>query len=128
MRERRDKQVAERMPVTQHISTNEFQLLADLYCIHARDRQTLRSNRRKMPVSLQLETPTPPERHYAVAEIAEAWNLSADKVRALFEYEPGVLVITDQIPRRKRRYRTLRIPQSVVDRVHTRLSMKSAAR
>ncbi len=41
----------------------------------------------------QIESPAPAERHYAVAEIAEMWNLSPDKVRELFENEPGVLVI-----------------------------------
>ena len=29
------------------------------------------------------------ERHYAVVEIAQLWNLSTDKVRELFENEPG---------------------------------------
>jgi hypothetical protein len=81
-----------------------------------------------MPVSEQLQNATHAERHYAVGEIATLWNLSSDKVRELFEQEPGVLVIGDRNPRGKRRYRTLRIPQTVVDRVHTRLSLKSAAR
>jgi hypothetical protein len=73
----------------------------------------------------QLETSAHAERHYAVAEIAEMWNLSADKVRNLFEHEPGVLVIGEQSPRHKRRYVTLRIPRSVVERVHHRLSSKT---
>jgi len=68
------------------------------------------------------------ERHYAVAEIAEMWNLSPDKVRELFENEPGVLVIGERSPRHKRRYVTLRIPQTVLERVHFRLSSKSAVR
>jgi len=62
------------------------------------------------------------ERHYAVAEIAELWNLSVDKVRELFADEPGVLVIGRQRPFRRRPYLTLRIPQSVAQRVHARLS------
>jgi hypothetical protein len=62
------------------------------------------------------------ERHYAVAEIAEMWNLSVDKVRELFADEPGVLVIGKRRPFRRRPYLTLRIPQSVVERVHARLS------
>lgn len=61
------------------------------------------------------------ERHYVVAEIAEMWSLSADAVRKLFEREPGVLVLGDYGSRSKRRYTTLRIPQSVVERVHRRL-------
>jgi len=81
-----------------------------------------------MPVSTQVENAAHAERHYAVAEIAALWNLSSDKVRELFEQEPGVLVIGDRNPRGKRRYRILRIPQTVVDRVYTRLSLKGAAR
>ena len=61
------------------------------------------------------------ERHYAVAEIAELWSLSPDVVRRIFEREPGVLVLGDHGSRSKRRYTTLRIPQSVVERVHRRL-------
>jgi hypothetical protein len=63
------------------------------------------------------------ERHYSPAEIGEMWNLSADCVRKIFENEIGVLVIGNSIPRRgKRSYTTLRIPQSILDRVHKRLS------
>lgn len=81
-----------------------------------------------MPVELQLETSVHIERHYAVTEIAEMWNLSPDKVREIFEDEPGVLVIGDRSPRHKRRYVTLRIPHSVLQRVHQRLSAKAAVR
>lgn len=64
------------------------------------------------------------EHHYAVAEIAAMWNLSEDTVRRLFKDEPGVLVIRDWQPRgRKRRYTTLRIPESVVARVHSTMSL-----
>lgn len=79
-----------------------------------------------MGVHLQPETSADVERHFAVAEIAEMWNLSSDKVRELFENEPGVLVIGERNPRHKRRYITLRIPQSVLERVHFRLSLKSS--
>ena len=81
-----------------------------------------------MPVSTEIESKPVTERHYAVTEIAALWNLSADTVRDLFEQEPGVLVIGERNPRGKRRYRTFRIPQTVVDRVYTRLLLKSAAR
>jgi len=64
------------------------------------------------------------ERHYTPAEVAGMWKLSIDMVRRLFEGESGVLVIRNGgLTQRKRRYRTLRIPQSVVDRVHRRLSI-----
>ncbi len=75
----------------------------------------------------QIQSRAPNERHYAVAEIASMWNLSTDKVRDLFEEEPGVLLIGRRNPR-KRRYITLRIPESVVERVHCRLSLKSGVR
>ena len=81
-----------------------------------------------MSVPSQIETSVHIERHYAVAEIAELWNLSADKVRELFENEPGVLVIGERSPRHKRRYVTLRIPQKVLERVHDRLSSNSNTR
>ena len=80
-----------------------------------------------MAVQLQIETSVHIERHYAVTEIAEMWSLSTDKVRELFEDEPGVLVIGERNPRHKRRYVTLRIPQSVLERVHHRLSSKSTS-
>lgn len=76
-------------------------------------------------VSIGVVDATHTERHYAVTEIAELWNLSTDKVRKLFENEAGVLVIGERSPRHKRRYITLRIPQSVLERVHSRLSSKS---
>jgi hypothetical protein len=82
----------------------------------------------QMSLRTQLEISAHAERHYAVAEIAEMWNLSADKVRSLFEQEPGVLTIGERNPRHKRRYVTLRIPQSVVERVYHRLSSKTVAR
>ncbi len=62
------------------------------------------------------------ERHYTVDEIAEAWKLSRDKVRRLFEKEPDVLVLQKENKARRRQcYRTLRIPQSVAERVYRRL-------
>lgn len=77
-----------------------------------------------MQTLAQQETVVPAERHYAVMEVAELWNLSPDKVRELFKHEPGVLVIGDRNPHHKRRYLTLRIPQTVLQRVHNRLTAK----
>jgi hypothetical protein len=58
------------------------------------------------------------ERHYTVAEVAILWNLSRDTIRRLFENEPGVVILTTATRRGKRRYKTLRIPESVLLRVH----------
>jgi hypothetical protein len=61
------------------------------------------------------------ERHYSVAELSVLWNLGPDLLRKLFEREPGVMVIGDPSPRGRRRYTTLRIPESVAERVHRRM-------
>jgi len=63
------------------------------------------------------------ERHWCVTEIADVWNLSTDAVRKLFCDEPGVLSLSNRGRGRKRRYTTLRIPQSVLERVHHRLTV-----
>ena|SRR5204863_3978732 len=62
------------------------------------------------------------ERHYTVAEVAVMWNLSSDAIRKLFQNEPGVLVLGHGETRHQRRYTTLRIPESVLQRVHRRMS------
>jgi hypothetical protein len=65
------------------------------------------------------------ERFFTVAEIAETWKLSTDKVRRIFQDEPGVLTLENQGVVYKRRYRTLRIPESVLERVTQRLSNRA---
>jgi hypothetical protein len=76
----------------------------------------------------QVQQPIYSERHYSVLEIAELWNLSPDTVRDLFQFETGVIAIGDPCPNQKRRYITLRIPHSVVERVHSRLSSQKVLR
>lgn len=60
------------------------------------------------------------ERHYSVPEIAELWSMSEKSVRRLFDGEGGVLVWGSVETRYKRGYRNLRIPESVLIRVHQR--------
>ncbi len=60
------------------------------------------------------------ERYFTVDELAELWGMSDDFVRRLFLHESGVVVFYHHRPGR-RVYRTLRIPESVALRVHTRL-------
>lgn len=62
------------------------------------------------------------ERHYTVAEVAEMWSLSPGAVRKLFQQEPGVLAIGEPRPKfgRRRGKVTLRIPQTVLERVYRR--------
>jgi hypothetical protein len=60
------------------------------------------------------------EPHYSAEQLGEMWNLSADTIRLIFEREPGVLIIEHTKSLGRRRYRTMRIPQSVALRVHLR--------
>jgi len=61
------------------------------------------------------------ERHYCVSEVAELWGLSERTIRRIFNNEPGVFKWESGETRSKRSYRTLRIPESVVQRVHRKL-------
>jgi len=78
--------------------------------------------------ALETEQPSPEssalEQFYSPEQIAQMWNLSVDTVRRLFEQESGVLAIERPRVYGKRRYRTLRIPESVARRVYHRLSLK----
>jgi hypothetical protein len=64
-----------------------------------------------------------PEPYFTPAEIAERLHLSVDTVRRLFEHEPGIFVYENPRSKQKRRYRTIRIPNSVLVRVQKRRSL-----
>jgi hypothetical protein len=71
------------------------------------------------------------ERHFTLTEIAELWNLSYGFVRDIFQEEPGVLKLGEQTRlssgrKYKRRYFTIRVPESVLLRVQQRLMHKRA--
>jgi hypothetical protein len=67
------------------------------------------------------------EKHYSPTELAAVWGLSADTVRRMFENEPDVLIYGDEKSTdRKRRYRTMKIPESVAVRIHRRLTSRPA--
>jgi len=74
-----------------------------------------------------LQEPRFRERHYTVREIAETWNLSPDYVRKLFDGEPEVFKPGNDGTRTKRGYHTLRIPESVMERVYRRLCNPDSA-
>ncbi len=61
------------------------------------------------------------ERHYSVNEVASMWHVSDDTVRRLFRDEPGVLKFGGGESRFKRGYEVLRLPESVVLRVHEKM-------
>jgi hypothetical protein len=67
------------------------------------------------------------EKHYSVSEVAELWGLGPDKVRAMFRNVPGVLKIGNKEKRFQRGYISLRIPESVLQKVHAELRGKAAA-
>lgn len=54
---------------------------------------------------------------YTVAEVATLTGFSVQTVTRMSVREPGVLVIERKTTMRKRRYRSIRIPRSVYERV-----------
>ena len=65
------------------------------------------------------------EKHYSVIEIAKLWALSEKTVRKIFEREPGVIHWSTDERLHKRGYRTLRVPETVLHRVHGKLRRAS---
>lgn len=64
------------------------------------------------------------ERHWDVGEVAEQWGISTDLVRDIFKDEDGVLIVERPGTRTKRSYSTMRIPESVLERVYNQLSRR----
>jgi transcriptional regulator GlxA family with amidase domain len=77
-----------------------------------------------MPMAIRPTAAT--ERHLTVDEIATNWGLSRDTIRRLFMPEDGVMKIVRPGTRCKRTHTTLRIPESVMERVHRRMCAKAA--
>ena len=68
------------------------------------------------------------EQHFTPAQLAERLALSQTKIRRMFQDEPGVVKIGEPSRRLgrklKRRYYTLRIPESVAERVLRRCRVR----
>lgn len=68
------------------------------------------------------------DEHLTPQEIAKAWGRSDETIRRIFRDEPGVLLFGQPSRRVGRRliggYRTMRVPRSIRDRVHQRLSSR----
>jgi hypothetical protein len=60
--------------------------------------------------------------HYTAREVAALWGCGVDKIRELFGKEPDVIKMKNPAKRNKQAYTSLRIPQSVVERVSRRMS------
>jgi hypothetical protein len=61
------------------------------------------------------------EKHYSIEEVRALWGLSDKTVKKLFREEKGVLRFGRPGSSTRRAHETLRIPQSVLLRVHSRL-------
>jgi hypothetical protein len=59
------------------------------------------------------------DKHWKVGEVSKAWNLGRETIRRLFKDEPGVIKIQMG---RKKAHVFYSIPDSVLRRVHNRLS------
>jgi hypothetical protein len=73
-------------------------------------------------VSIETMEISVDEKHFTPQQLATAWGVSVQTIRELFKDEDGVLKLGSNGTRNRRAYKTLRIPQSVAERVHTRLS------
>ncbi len=80
---------------------------------------------RPQSVSDQAAPDKAMEKHYSLEQIGELWGLSTRTVRKMFENEPGIIMFGNTGSLKKRRYLTLRIPESVMLRVHRRLRKAS---
>ena len=82
------------------------------------DSEKFRAWRRFKPNRVMLMA----EKHWTPQELAEMWGVSVQTIREIFKNEDGVLKIGRNGTRSRRRYMTMRIPDSVAERVHTRLA------
>jgi hypothetical protein len=73
-------------------------------------------------------TNTPVEREYTVEEVSSLWSLHVRTVRRLFENEPGVVLVKYPSILPKRKFIALRIPESALVNVYTRLATGSDAK
>lgn len=75
--------------------------------------------------SAQKHEPLPEfgtEPHYTPEEVAKLWKLAPNTVRSMFVDRTGVLKIGTAGGEKGRRYIKMRIPKSVVDRVHAEMT------
>ena len=59
-------------------------------------------------------------RHFSVKDLATMWGLSPAAIRRMFRNEPGVLRFGKEKHGHQRDYVTLRIPESIAERVYRR--------
>jgi transcriptional regulator GlxA family with amidase domain len=59
-----------------------------------------------------------------VADVARLTGFSRQTVTRMFENEPGVIIMERPEQMRKRKYRSLRIPRGVYERVVAKMSVR----
>lgn len=64
------------------------------------------------------------EQHYTPKELGELWGFAEKTIRKMFQDEPGVIVYGSEGGSSRRRYRSLRIPESIARSVHARLHQR----
>lgn len=64
------------------------------------------------------------DKHYTPSEVGKLWGVSVDLVRDIFKDEDGVLIVDRPGTRTKRSYSTMRIPESILERVYNQLSKR----
>ena len=60
---------------------------------------------------------------YTVAEVAEMTGFSVPTVIRMFEHEKGVIILGRPEKMHKRRYRSIRIPRAVYERVMGKITV-----
>jgi hypothetical protein len=78
-------------------------------------------------LSMNGSEPSTPfeERHFTIRELSRMWRFSAEFVRQIVKDEPGVPEWVRQQPGRCR-YRALRVPESVAERLYRRAQTRAA--
>ncbi len=88
------------------------------------DRLALRLGQEHLRIAEATAATGAIERHYTVKELGALWKLSSSTVIRIFRDEPGVLKIGRERRRGRRSNVTLRIPESVVQRVYRRMVVR----
>jgi hypothetical protein len=81
-------------------------------------------HRRKFSDEELLKLNLKEEKHWSVNDVAKQWGVSPDLIRDVFKDEDGVLIFERPRTRTKRAYSTMKIPDSVLERVYNELSKR----
>ena len=98
---------------------------------HNQEYHSTGSKRRRRKLVGITSTPGPQlpalEPHFTPDQLAEMWSMSPNSVRRLCEEEGGCLVIVRPEQLHKRRYKTVRMPQSTAIKIYEKHFLRRAA-